>query len=104
LRLQAGDRLILSCRPKGFAHARRLEGVDLVSELNLGLEQIAAHEGAIVEGVIGPNSALIGHTVREVTFRQRYCMVVLAVHRRGRNVREKIEVLPLEFGDILLMM
>lgn len=104
VQLQAGDRLILACRPKGIAHARRLEGVDLISELDLGLEQIAAHEGAIVEGVIGPNSSLIGHTVREVNFRQRYRMVVLAVHRRGRNVREKVDVLPLEFGDILLMM
>lgn len=102
--LEAGDRIIMACRAKGIAHTRGIEGVDLVSEMNLGLEQIATHEGAIVEGIIGPNSTLAGHTVGEVNFRQRYRMVVLAVHRRGRNLREKVESLPLKFGDILLMM
>src|SRR5690606_20456284 len=31
-------------------------------------------------------------------------MVVVALHRKGRNVREKIETLPIEPGDVLLMM
>ncbi|MCC6415407.1 MAG: SLC13 family permease [Opitutaceae bacterium] len=104
VRLKAGDRLILACRLKGIAHTRRLQGVDLVAELNLGIEQIAAHEGSLVEAVVTPHSALLGHTVREVNFRQRYRMVVLALHRRGKNVREQIETLPIEAGDVLLMM
>lgn len=104
VRLQAGDRIIMACRPKGIAHTRRVAGIDLVTELNLGLEQIAAHEGSLVEAVVTPHSALLGHNVRELHFRQRYRMVVLAVHRKGRNVREQIETLPLEAGDILLMM
>lgn len=103
-KLAAGDRLILSCRPKGIAHARALSGLNLAAEMGVGLEQISLHEGSIIEGVVGPNSDLIGHTVRSINFRQRYRMVVLAVHRRGRNLREQIETLPLRFGDILLMM
>lgn len=104
VRLKAGDRLILSCRPKGIAHTRQMQGIDLVAELNLGVEQIAAHEGSLVEAVVTPHSALLGHTVREVNFRQRYRMVVLALHRKGKNVREQIETLPIEAGDVLLMM
>jgi di/tricarboxylate transporter len=104
VRLKAGDRLILGCRLKGIAHTRRLEGIDLVSEHNLDLEQIAAHEGSLVEAVLTPHSALVGHTVREVNFRQRFRMVVLALHRRGKNVREQIDTLPLQGGDVLLMM
>jgi di/tricarboxylate transporter len=102
--LKAGDRLILACRLKGIAHTRRLEGVDLITELKLGIEQIAAHEGSLVEAVVTPQSALLGHTVQEVNFRQRYRMVVLALHRKGKNVREQIETLPIEAGDVLLMM
>lgn len=104
IRLKPGDRLILSCRLKGIAHARRLEGINLVSELNLDVEQIAAHEGSLVEAVVTPHSALAGSTVRDVNFRQRYRMVVIALHRKGKNVREKIESLPIEGGDVLLMM
>lgn len=103
-KLKAGDRLILACRPTGIANTRRLQGIDLVAELNLGIEQIAAHEGSLVEAVVTPHSALLGHTVSGVNFRQRYRMVVLALHRKGKNVREQIEVLPIEAGDVLLMM
>lgn len=104
VRLKAGDRLILGCRLKGIAHTRRLEGIDLVSENNLDLEQIASHEGSLVEAVLTPHSGLVGHTVREVNFRQRFRMVVLALHRRGKNVREQIDTLPLQGGDVMLMM
>ncbi len=104
IRLSAGDRIILACRPQGIAATRGVVGIDLISELKLGLEQIAAHEGSLVEAVINPHSGIVGHTVREVNFRQRFRMVVLAVHRKGKNVRERLETLPLEAGDIVLMM
>jgi len=39
-----------------------------------------------------------------VNFRQRYRMVVLALHRKGKNVREQLEHIPIEAGDVLLMM
>ncbi len=104
IRLKAGDRIILACRPQGIAATRGVVGIDLISELKLGLEQIAAHEGSLVEAVVNPHSGIVGHTVREVNFRQRFRMIVLAVHRKGRNVRERIETLPLEAGDIVLMM
>lgn len=104
VRLKAGDRVILACRPQGIATTRGIAGIDLVSELNIGLEQIAAHEGSLVEAVVNPHSSIVGHTVTEVNFRQRFRMVVLAVHRKGRNLRERLETLPLEAGDIVLMM
>lgn len=103
-RLAAGDRLVLACRPQGVTHTRSLAGVDLAAELNLGLGQIAAHEGVIVEGVVGPGSALLGHTVGETDFRQRFHFVVLAVHRHGRELRDQFHTAPLQNGDILLLM
>ncbi len=104
LTLQAGDRLELASRPSGVAHARSLEGIDLAAELKQDLEPIAAHEALIVEGVIGPGSSLIGRNLREVNFRQRYRMIVLAVHRRGKRIREDVAGLRLEFGDTLLLL
>ena len=102
--LQSGDRLVLACKPHGMAQARNLEGVDFLGEIGEGLEQVAASEGSIVEGFIGPASSIVGKTVGEINFRQRFHMIVLALHRRGKNVREKLQTLPLEFGDTLLMM
>ncbi len=102
--LKAGDRLVLACRASGVAKARSLEGLDFVAESNLDLEQIAAHEGMMVEGILGPNSEVLGKTIEEVNFRQRFRMVVLAVHRKGRNLRDKLGSLRLEFGDTLLLL
>lgn len=102
--LEAGDRLVLSCRPSGFVHATQIGGLQLAGEAGQGLETIAAHEGTIVEGVIGPRSALVGKTIRELNFRQRFRMVLLAIHRHGVNMRESIDSLTFEPGDTLLMM
>lgn len=103
-KLEPGDRLVLACRPKGIAHTRALAGIDLMAELKLELEQIAAHEGVLAECVVGQNSGLIGRSAREVGFRERYRLVLLAIHRRGRDLRDNVEHQPLKFGDILLVM
>lgn len=104
VRLEAGDRLVMACRPSGIAEAREFKDMDFIAAQGLDMQQIAAHEGSIVEGVVSPNSSIIGRTVREINFRQRFRMVTMAVHRGGKNLREKIEILPLKAGDILLMM
>lgn len=102
--LQSGDRLVMACRPSGIAEARQFKDMDFIADQGIDMEKIAAHEGSIVEGVVSPNSSIIGRTVREINFRQRFRMVTMAVHRGGKNLREKIETLPLKAGDILLMM
>lgn len=104
LPLHAGDRLVLSCRPSGFVQASAVEGLHLLGEEETGLETIAAHEGSIVEGVIGPRSTITGRTIRDLNFRQRFRMILIAIHRRGMNMRDKIDTLPLEAGDTILMM
>jgi di/tricarboxylate transporter len=100
--LEAGDRFVLACRPSGIARARATPGFDFTAEA--GLEQIASHEGIVFEGAVAPHSELVGRTISEINFRQRYRTIVLAVHRGGENVRERLESLPLQMGDILLMM
>jgi di/tricarboxylate transporter len=102
--LQQGDRLVLSARPSGFAKAQHLSGLQLDTGDEIGLSTISAHEGAIVEAVLAPNSSIIGKTIEDINFRQRYRMIVLAIHRHGRNVRDRINTLKLELGDTLLLM
>lgn len=104
VKLLDGDRLFLACRASGLAQARSIEGIDLAAERELGLEHINAHEGLIVEGILGPNSEILGKSLEQVNFRQRYRLVVLAIHRNGRNLRDQLGTLRLEFGDTLLLL
>lgn len=102
--LQYGDRLVLACRPAGVAEAHSMKGITMQSELAEGLETIASDEGALVEGVVAPHASVAGLTLGEINFRQRFRMVVVAVHRRGTNQRERLSSLRLQAGDTLLMM
>jgi di/tricarboxylate transporter len=103
-KLEVGDRLVLACRPSGVAEANSMKGIALRGEISAGLETIAMDEGAIVEGVVGPHATILGKTLGEINFRQRFRMVVVAVHRKGHNQRDRLDSLRLQPGDTLLMM
>ena len=103
-KLQYGDRLVLACRPSGVAEAHSMKGITIQTELAEGLETIVTDEGALVEGVVAPNASIAGLTLGEINFRQRFRMVVVAVHRKGTNQRERLSNLRLQAGDTLLMM
>ena len=102
--LEIGDRLVLACRPSGIAEAHSHKEITLSSNHAGGLETIATDEGALVEGVVGPLASITGKTLGEINFRQRFRMVVVAVHRKGQNQRERLDDLRLLPGDTLLMM
>ncbi|MGB0335013.1 MAG: SLC13 family permease [Opitutales bacterium] len=102
--LQYGDRLVLACRPSGIAEAHSMKGITIQSDLAEGLETIATDEGALVEGVVAPHASIAGLTLGEINFRQRFRMVIVAVHRKGTNQRERLSSLRLQEGDTLLMM
>ncbi len=102
--LLASDRLVLSCRPSGVAEAHSIKGIAMYDELTDGLETIAMDEGAIVEGVVAPKASITGKSLSEINFRQRFRMVIVAVHRKGENQRERLGELRLQEGDTLLLM
>ena len=102
--LREGDRILLACHLDGIEHARNMSGLDFGAEADIGLETLTAQEGKIVEGVIGPNSSIVGKTLRSLRFRNRYRTIVLAIHRRGVNMKRHLEREKLEYGDTLLMM
>lgn len=104
VQLEPGDRLVLGCRPSGVAEAQSSKGISLQSDLTQGLETIVSDEGAIVEGVVAPHASIAGRSLQEINFRQRFRMVVVAVHRQGTNQRERLAELKIQPGDTLLMM
>ncbi len=64
------------------------------------LESVAI---VVVETVLSPRSRLIGQTLRQAHFREKYGMTVLALWRGGRQRRTGLADLPLQFGDALLL-
>jgi len=57
----------------------------------------------VVEGMISPRSRLIGKTLRESHFREKYGMSVLAIWRGEEEIFFELPDIELEFGDALLL-
>jgi len=74
-----------------------------LSEVELGDSDLQAEDVILAEAVIAPNSRLIGYTVKEINFRQRYGAFVLAIQTHGRTLRNQIGRISLNFGDSLLI-
>lgn len=99
------DRILLAVSSRNM-HTPQAGMETLKSELaeSFGIENLSTIKGAIVEGIIAPHSRLLGKTLRTARFRQTYGMLVLAVHRGGRNMSSGFQDAELEFGDTVLML
>jgi di/tricarboxylate transporter len=60
-------------------------------------------EAGLVEALLTPRSRLIGRSLRESAFRERYRVTVLSVRRMGRRLDGDIREEKLRFGDTLLV-
>ncbi len=103
LRFAVGDTLLLESPVAGVKGIKEMPGVVFRSEVDLEDEATAPREAVLMEGIIGSRSGFVGKTLRELNFRQRYGVLILAVHRQGENLREKFEDVRLAFGDTLLV-
>ena len=57
----------------------------------------------VVEIVISQNSTLIGKTVKMANFRSKYDAAIIAVHRNGVRLEDKLSSIMLRAGDVLLL-
>jgi len=78
--------------------------IDEKLEDELGLQSLSTIPGSIIEGVISPHSSLLNKSIRTINFRQKYGMLVLALHRHGQNLSNNFLDEKLEFGDTLLLL
>jgi di/tricarboxylate transporter len=104
LRLQDGDQLVIVGAPSGVASVISMQGVNLKAESGKTGDYLAAHETHLAEAIVGPLSEITGRSLRDINFRQRFGLVVLAIHRRGLNLSRGFESVPLQAGDTLLVM
>ncbi len=98
--IKAEDVLLLSGKPERLAGD---EGLELLPARSWRERDLESSSVAVVEAVLAPRSALIGQTLRESLFRERYGMSVIALWRAGRPVRTGLTDLPLALGDGLLL-
>lgn len=102
LRLQDGDLLLVQGRPLDLdlLHGHRTLVVERADSPDLS--QLENRELAIVEVMLSPYTSLAGKTLRQLRFREKYGLQVLAIWRGHRPYRSRLSDVPLSFGDALL--
>ncbi|MBW3591336.1 MAG: SLC13 family permease [Actinobacteria bacterium] len=100
--LAGGDRLIFAGNVSKILDLARMRGLTPAEERHFAIDGNGSSR--FFEVVVGADSALIGSTLKEVGFRSRYNAAVLALHRAGESVHQKLGEVPLRPGDVLLLL
>jgi len=103
IELAQGDRLRLTTELSSVIDLKSMKGVEIIPKVDLGIELVGTQKAVVAECVIGPHSSLIGSSIRDVNFRRRYRVMVMAVHRQGISLRENFTDVKLQYGDTLLV-
>lgn len=100
--LSGGDVLGFAGRADLVVDLQSIRGLRSAEHKHSDRFRDAGH--AFFEAVVSPVSPLVGHTLAEVDFREQYGAAVLAIHRAGSNVRQKLGSVELKAGDTLLVL
>ena len=99
--IEAGDGLLVACDPA------RVEGLVRIGDIQVDsrIEEAAleTEDFGIVEVALAPRSAVVGKKLRDLEFRQRHGLQLLAVWREGRSIHTGLPDLVFRLGDALLV-
>ncbi|HNP25494.1 MAG TPA: SLC13 family permease [Nitrosomonas sp.] len=102
--LQGGDRLVFAGDTDAISDLLRINGIAPSTEGDHSQAILTERaERRLVEAVVSPHCAAIGHAIRDARFRAQYGAVVLAVARSGERVKGNLGNIKLQAGDTLLL-
>jgi di/tricarboxylate transporter len=103
LRLEEDDLLLVQTTREGLLQVKETAGIEIRPDLQMGDLDHAAATMRIAEAILMPQSSVVGRTIKELDFRRRFGVMVIAIYRRGHALATRIGGLPLRVGDVLLV-
>ncbi len=104
--LMLGDRLVLRCGRADLLRLQQEHTVELAptpEDAAAGDTSDASNNQRTVEVLLPSGSTLAGDCLRDLRFRQRYNVTVLALRRGNAVLRERLGRVELREGDVLLL-
>lgn len=102
-RLRAGDILLVEGERNSLLNSKMVAGLEIRNDLKTNTPKLQDEDLQVIEVILMPNSPLIGFTLAQYRFRERYGLQVLAIYRHGETIQRKISQMPLRVGDVLLI-
>ncbi len=103
--ISAGDRIYVQGSADDLLRLAEQQGLETPEHAHGLVPDAAAAVGddRTVEMIVGPGSALLGRTLRELNFAQRYDATVIGVQSHGTSVIDGMAQLVFSVGDIILL-
>jgi di/tricarboxylate transporter len=101
--LMTGDRLLLRCSREDLLRLQQDHTVVLAPTPDESLQPDQQNNQRMVEVLLPSGSSLAGDCLRDLRFRQRYNVTVLALRRGNAVLRERLGRAQLREGDVLLL-
>ncbi len=105
LRIRAGDLLLVQGRVEDILRVKSEAGIEIKPDFKLS-DTLLEDESAkieLFEVMIPRGSIFVARTLKQLGFRARYQLTVLAINRHGVDLLSKISTVRLRFGDVLLL-
>ena len=101
--LQPDDVLLVHGSIADLMRLQGSMGMELNVDFKLRDETLQTEDLRLVQALVAPGSPLIGRTLKEADFRNRYKALVLAMQRQGETINDKLSSITLGLGDVLLV-
>jgi di/tricarboxylate transporter len=102
--LQVDDRLVVEGRQRDFDNLRALEEMEIERRDDTEIDKMVSGDAGMVEAILSPQTTLEGKTLRQINFREKFGLNVLALWRKGHAYRSNLRDMELRFGDALLLL
>lgn len=102
-RLRADDQLVVEGKLEDVELLQAIQQLEVKEVLTPQLDELESVEIGLVEAVLSPHSRLNGKTLRELKFREKYGLNILAIWHGGRAYRSNLREMRLHHGDSVLL-
>ncbi|MEQ1748149.1 MAG: SLC13 family permease [Prosthecobacter sp.] len=103
VRFELGDVVLVAGKVRNLIKVKKIEGIDIVEDLDLLHSGVDMKDASIAEVVLTPRSSLVGQTLRHSNFRRRSGLSVLALLRGDLTLNDHMADVPLQAGDMMLL-
>lgn len=102
-RFEEGDLLLVEGKLDSLLSLGAPAGLTIRRGPGEAIEEAGTRKMKFVEALVLPRSELVGRTLKELGFRQRFGASVVALNRHGESLVDKLGRIILRVGDVLLI-
>ena len=99
----ANDRLVFTGVVSTIVDLEKVPGLVPAANAQYEVSPVKQWGRQLCEAVISPTSPLVGEEVRNADFRSLYDAAIVAIHRNGVRLTNKVGDIRLRAGDTLLL-